>query len=321
MHFVIAIKLDALHAFLGRKGFALTIAHRTDVAATTGLDGGPFFLELAKRIQLVATHDHLRAFGLEEDLAFGGFAIEGLIDERSIDEVLQRVALGDDFEAVPLAAGAFDIIASTEAHDVAPVFIATTPIDAAFGDGLAWLALLPDFFPIAVERKLGGKQGRKLPTVGELRREHEDVTDAAFDDLRLDAGHPSVTVGTVRAVGVEEDAIVFRLLIAGAPGLRAPFEFEDEMVVAVVFLCGDIAIAATRDVEGAILGEGPDILRIIMKIHLGIHMMLYITATNDFEEVHFLSDRLGRQDGCDGQGQKDESGETHQGHTENVSLV
>ena len=34
-----SIELDALHAFLGRTGFALTIAHRADVAAAAGLDG------------------------------------------------------------------------------------------------------------------------------------------------------------------------------------------------------------------------------------------------------------------------------------------
>jgi hypothetical protein len=239
-----AVELDALHAFFGRKGFALTIAHRADVAAAAGLDGGPFLFELAERIQLVATHDHLRAFGLEEDFALARFAIEGLVHHRAIDEVLQRVALGDDFEAVPLAAGAFDIVFAAEAHGVAPVLVATFPIDAAFGHGLAWGACFPDFFLVAVERELSGERSRELCAVCELRREHEDVADAALDDLRLDAGHPGVAVGSVRAVGVEEDAVVLRFLFAGAPSLRAPFEFDDEMVVAVVFLRGDIAVAA-----------------------------------------------------------------------------
>ncbi len=293
LHFIRPIELNALHAFFGRKGFALTIAHRADVAAAAGLDGGPFLFELAERIQLVATHDHLRSFGLKKDFAFGGFAIEGLIDERSVDEVLQRVALRDDFESVPLAAGAFDIVFAAEAHGVTPVFIATTPVDAAFGHGLAWRALFPDFLFIAVEHEFGGERSGDLRAIGELRREHEDVTHAALNDLRLDAGHPGVAVGTVRAVSMEEDAVVLGLLFASTPSLRAPFEFEDEMVVAVVFLRGDIAVAAAADVEGAVLGKGPDVFGIIMEIHLGIHVVLDRAAANDFEEVDLLCYRLG----------------------------
>ena len=148
----------------------MTIADRADVAAAAGLDGGPFLFELAERIQLVATHDHLRALGLEEDFAFAGFAIEGRVHHRAIDEVLQRVALGDDFEAVPLAAGAFDVVFATEAHGVAPVLVATTPVDAAFGDGLAWGACFPDFLLIAIEHELGGERCGELGAIGELWR-------------------------------------------------------------------------------------------------------------------------------------------------------
>ncbi len=300
LHFIRPVELNALHAFFRRKGFALTIAHRADVAAAAGLDGGPFLLELAERIQFITTHDHLRALGLEKDFAFGGFAIEGLIDERAVDEVLQHVALGDDFEAVPFAAGAFDIVFATEAHGVAPVLVAATPVDAAFGDGLAWGALFPDFLLITVEHELGGERSRQLRAIRELRREHQDVTHAALDDLRLDAGHPGVAVGTVRAVGVEEDAVVLGLLFARTPSLRAPFEFKDEMVVAVVFLCGHIAVAAAGDVEAAVLGKGPDVFGIIMEIHFRIHVVLDIAGLDDLQKIHFLSDRLSCQGRCDG---------------------
>ena len=226
---------------------------------------------------------------------------------------MQRVALGDDFEAVPLSGGAFDIVFAAETDRVAPVFIATFPIDAAFGDGLAWRALFPNLLLIAIERELGGERSRELRAISELWREHEDVAHATFDDLRLDAGHPSVRVGAVRAVGVEEDAVVLGLLFAGAPGLGAPFEFEDEMVVSVVFLGGDVAIAATGDVEGAVLGKGPDVLGIIVEVHLGVHVVLDRARFDDFEEVHFLCDGLGRGDKWDGEEECEEW--AHDGHT------
>lgn len=164
-----SIELDALHAFFGRKGFALTIAHRADVAATAGLDGGPLLFELAERIQLVAAHDHLRALGLEEDFALARFAIEGRIHHRAVDEVLKRVALGDDFEAVPLATGAFDVVFATKADGVAPVLIAATPVDAALGDGLAWCTLFPNLLLIAIEHELGGERSRQLGAIRKLR--------------------------------------------------------------------------------------------------------------------------------------------------------
>ena len=110
----------------------------------------------------------------------------------------------------------------------------------------------------------------------------------------------------MRAVGVEEDAVVLRLLFAGAPGLRAPFEFDDEVVVAEVFLRGHIAVAATGDVEGAVLGKGPDVLRIVVEVHLRIHVVLDVAAADDFEEVDLFRHRLGGEDGCDGEGRKDE---------------
>ncbi len=289
LHFIGSIELNALHAFFGRKGFGLAIAH-ADIAAAAGLDGGPFLFELAERMQLVATHDHLRALGLEEDFAFAGFAIEGLVDERSIDEVLQRVALGDDFEAVPLAAGAFDIVFAAEADRVAPVFIATFPIDAAFGHGLAWRALFPNLLLVAIERELSGERSREFRRGGE----YQNIPYPTLNDLRLDASHPGVAVGAVRAVGVKEDAVVLRFLFASAPGLRAPFEFDDEMVVAEVFLRGDIAITTTGDVQRSISGKGPNVFWSVVEIHLGIDMMLHIAAADGFEEIYPFCNGLSR---------------------------
>jgi hypothetical protein len=92
---------------------------------------------------------------------------------------------------------------------------------------------------------------------------------------------------------VEEDAVVFGSLLALAPSLRAPLEFDDEVVVAVVFLRGDVAVAATADVEGAVLGEGPDVLRIIVEVGLWIDVVFYVAGFDDFEEVDLLSSPAG----------------------------
>jgi hypothetical protein len=82
---------------------------------------------------------------------------------------LQRVALGDDFEAVPLALGLSTSFLPRKPTLSAPVFIATFPVDAAFGHGLAWLALLPNLLLVAIERELGGERCRELRAIGELR--------------------------------------------------------------------------------------------------------------------------------------------------------
>ena len=95
---------------------------------------------------------------------------------------------------------------------------------------------------------------------------------------------------------MQEDAVVLCFLLAGSPGLRAPFEFEDEVVVAVVFLGGDVAVAAAADVEGAVLGKGPDVLRIIVEIGLGIDVVLDCAGLDDFEEVDLFRHGLGRED-------------------------
>ncbi len=294
MHFIRTVELDALHGFLGRKRFALPGTHFADVAAAAGLDGAPFLFELAERIQFVAPHDHFRAFGLQQDFAFARLAVEGLVHHRAIHEILQRVALGNDFEAVPFTGGGFDVVLATKADFIDPILVAATPVDAAFGDRLARFALLPNLLFVTVERELGAETRGQFGVIRELWREHEDVANAAFDDLRLDAGHPGVAVSAVRAVGVQENAVVLRGLLAFAPGLRAPFEFNDEMVVAVVFLRGDITITASADVEGAILGKGPDVLRVVMEIHLRIDVVLDVACFDDLKQVHLLSHGLGQ---------------------------
>jgi hypothetical protein len=65
------------------------------------------------------------------------------------------------------------------------------------------------------------------------------------------------------------------------------------MVVAVVFLRGDIAVAAPADVEGSVLGKGPDALRGVVEVGLGIDVVLDIARFDDLQQVHLLSDRLG----------------------------
>ena len=122
----------------------------------------------------------------------------------------------------------------------------------------------------------------------------------------------------MRAVGVEEDAIVLGGLLALAPSFGAPLEFEHQVVVAEAVLRGHIAVATPADVKGAVLVKGPDVLGVVMKIGLRIDVMLHVAGLDDFKQVRFLGDRLG-QSGCDQQEEWDKV-KAHDVNTAEVSV-
>ena len=104
---------------------------------------------------------------------------------------------------------------------------------------------------------------------------------------------------------MEEDAVVHRRVFTLAPGFGAPFEFEHEVVVTELILRGDITVAAPADVKGAVGRKGPDVLGVIVKIHLRIHVMLHSTGFDDLKQIDFLRDWLGRQDRGGGKGRQE----------------
>lgn len=127
------------------------------------------------------------------------------------------------------------------------------PVHATAGDGLARGARLPAHLAVAVLSDLAGHAGGQHLAVGQLGGDDDDVADAALDNVRLDAGDPRAAARAVRPEGVDEDAVVARVLFAVAPGVLAPFELDHQMVVAENLLRGQIAVASPAHMQHAVL--------------------------------------------------------------------
>ena len=256
------------------------------------LGGAPLLLEPAERVELEAADEHLGGFDLQEDAALAGLALEGFVHLHAVDEILERVALGDHLETGPLAHRRLDVIATAEADGILPVDIALLPVEAAALHGLAGRTGGPHLLLVAVEADFGADGRFEDGAVGELGREDEDVAHAAFDDLGFDAGHPAAAHGALRAEAMHEDAVVARGLGALAPGLFTPLELDDEVVVLEAVVRGDATVAVAADVEEAVRLELEDVLRIVDDIGLRVDMHLGLTFAEEVEDVHFLGDGL-----------------------------
>ena len=262
------------------------------VAMAGRLGGAPLLLERAERVEFEATDEHLGGFDLQEDAALAGLALEGFVHLHAVDEILERVALGDHLETRPLAEGRLDVILAAETEGVLPVDVALLPVEAAALHGLARGARGPHPLLVAVATDLGADRSLEDGAVGELGREDEDVAYAAFDDLGFDAGHPAATHGALRAEAVDEDAVVARGLGALAPGLLTPLELDDEVVVLEAIVRGDATVAVAADVEESVRLELEDVLRVVDDIGLGVDVHLGLSFAEEVEHVHFLGDGL-----------------------------
>ena len=262
------------------------------VAVSGGLGGAPLLLEGAEREELEATDEHLGGFDLQEDAALAGLHLEGLVHLHAVDEILEGVALGDDLETGPLARRRLDVVLAAETKRVLPVDVALLPVETAALHGLARIAGRPDLLLVAIQADLGADRRLEHGAVRELRREDEDVAHAAFDDLGLDAGHPAAAHGALRAEAVHEDAVVARGLGALAPGLFAPLELDDQMVVLEAVERRDAAVAVAADVEQAVGLELEDVLRVVDDVGLRVDVHLGLSFAEQVEHVDLLGDGL-----------------------------
>src|SRR5690606_39015850 len=109
--------------------------------------------------------------------------IECLVDRHAVDLDLEAIALADHVHPRPLAKLAFDVLLAAEIDGVGPVFIAAPPIDPAAAERHALAALLPHPLAIAIFGDFGCQRHRqRLAGLRIFAGQHEDVTDAAFDD-------------------------------------------------------------------------------------------------------------------------------------------
>ncbi len=195
------------------------------------------------------------------------------------------------------------------------------PVDAPSRHRLARLALLPDLLLVAVQRVLSRDRSRELRAIRQLRREHQNISHTALDDLRLNARHPSVAYGSMRSVGMQQQPVVLGRLLTLPPGLGTPFEFKHEMVVAEVVLRGHIAITTTADVKRAVSREGPHILGGVVKIRLRIDVIINVSRFDHLQQIDLRFNGFGgRQKACGTNEQHGNNGEeAHEVNTTRVS--
>ena len=261
----------------------------------------PLLRELTQRVELVAAHEHLGRLGLQQDATAARLAVERAVHQHAVGEILQGIALRDDLEARPLAEGRLDVGAATVALHVLPVHVAVLPVETAAGHGNARGARRPDGLLVAVLAELGADGDRERDPVRGPGAEDEDVAHAAFDDLGLDAGHPRPALGADRPEAMDEDAVVAGTLGAAAPGLLAPLELADEVVILVGALGHHGAIALAAHAEGAIRLQLVDFLGVAVDVGLRVDVIIHLPVAHVLEQVDDLRDRLlgrlGRQRG------------------------
>ena len=74
-------------------------------AGARGLGRRPLLRETADRVQFISADVHLGGLGLQLQPALAGLHVEGFVHLHAIDEIHERIALGDHLEASPLAEG------------------------------------------------------------------------------------------------------------------------------------------------------------------------------------------------------------------------
>ena len=93
-----------------------------------------------------------------------------------------------------------------------------------------------------------------------LAADDDQVADAALGELALDRRHPGAAGAAVGAGRVQQDAGVPHVLAAVGP--LPPLVLDDQVIVAVLLLGGDVAEAVAGDVEHAVL-DAEDLARVV----------------------------------------------------------
>src|SRR5262249_37190698 len=94
-----------------------------------------------------------------------------------------------------------------------------------------------------------------------LAADDDEIADAALGELALDARHPRALAGTaVGADGVQQDARVAHIL--AAVGALAPLVLDRKMIIAILLVRGDVAVAVARDVQH-LVGDAEDLAGIL----------------------------------------------------------
>src|SRR5262249_21614817 len=178
----------------------------------------------------------------------------------AVEEVRDRVPGAVPLQRVPLADRPLHVFLAAEAEYVVPVRVAAVPVDPAALERhrrrarlvvrlLALLALVERRPVLRLDR-----QARAALAAGQ-----DGVAGGALDHLALDGLHPRAAGRPVLADAVQEDAAVARGLLPRRPGLLAPFELHDEVIVRVLLLRREAAEGLAGDADHAVL-DGEDLV-------------------------------------------------------------
>src|SRR5262249_27219613 len=144
---------------------------------------------------------------------------------------------------------------TSETLDVFPVGITSVPVDPAAGEFLRGSARLE--IPLLALLGLNRYLRRVLPL------DQDNIAGAALDHLALDRLHPDTAGRAILADAVQEDAAITRGVLARRPGLFAPFELGDQVIILVFLLRDEPAKDLARDMDHPIVHR-EDSFRIVV---------------------------------------------------------
>src|SRR5262249_11458404 len=134
------------------------------------------------------------------------------------------------------------------------------PPQLPLGEDAFLAALLPARLFVRTENDVASQRDRNLLAVSVFTADDDEVSVAALGELALDARHPGAAGAAVGAGRVQEDAGVAHEF--AAVGALAPLVLDGQVIVLVLLVGGDVAVAVAADVQHTVL-RGEDFLRVV----------------------------------------------------------
>ena len=192
-------------------------------------------------MQFELPDEQLEALGLEQDLAGRGEDIVTLVDGGPVDADRDPVPLAQALDPGPLRRRALDVVLAAGVEQFLEVGIVLRPPELPVGEDPRLAPLLPARPLVGPEDRLARELHGDRLALRVLAADDDQVADAALGELALDRRHPRTAGAAVGPDRVQEDAGVAHELAAVGP--LAPLVLDDQVVVAILLVGGDVAEA------------------------------------------------------------------------------
>ena len=168
-----------------------------------------------------------------------------------LTRIVIRSLLAEAIDLGPLAERALDVIFAAGVEQLLEVGVVPRPPELTVSGEDPWLPpfLPPRPFVGPEDDRTGESHGDRLP-FGVLAADDDQVAHATLGELALDRRHPHAPGPAVRAGRMQQDAGVPDELPAVGP--LAPLVFDDQVIIAIRLLGGDVAVAVAGDVQHAV---------------------------------------------------------------------